>query len=301
MCLVVAVSFSGCSSPSQFRPLTETRVTLNQPGRIGVVAFSSASEINVVMPVNKQEATRAASASIRFMTTADFKSWAPGTGGDPLYAAILLTLPVTFPIISAVTGSVNLAQSWVRAENESQLAPSRDILQNAVAGVRLETRERDRILAALQAETNQPFTVIDDATLRAVDPTLGERAWHNAAGLNAKARTALARRGLDRVLEIRVHAPALIARSSFDQHLALNTQVRVRLVSLPDGKELYCRDANFFGAPRPYSEWSAGGAALVHAEIEHCIETTSRIGMEGLLPTTTQAPGFAGQVATMSR
>lgn len=295
--------FSGCVStpPSTVTsgPLVETRVDLRHSGRVAVVAFSSAAEVNVLMPSNKSEAVRHATDGFQLMAARDAATVA-AMFGYPLAGPAFFTIPVVVPTIAAVAGGIDTLQSWVRAESEHNLAPSREALQAAVAGVRLETLVRDRILAELRGETKQPLVLIDDATLREINPRLSERAWRNDAGLSLKARQALAARGLHRVLEIKVHAPALVAPSPLDRDLALSAQVRVRLVTVPEGIELYRRETNYFGAARPYPEWAANGAALVRAELGRCIDTATVKATDGLVHHRAAKPA-AVQFAVASR
>lgn len=297
-----ALVFSGCVSTPSFvtsGPLLETRVDLRHAGRVAVVAFSSAAEVNVVMPSNKTEAVRQATDGFQFLSGIEAQSIA-ASFGYPLAGPALFSVPVVVPAIAATVGGVDALQSWVRAESEHQLAPSRAALQAAVAGIRLETLVRDRLLSELRGETKQPLVLIDDATLREIDPRLAERAWRNDAGLSTKARQALAARGLHRVLEIKVHAPALVAPSPLSRDLALNAQVRVRLVSLPDGIELYRRESNYFGTARPYPEWAVHGATLVRAELENCVATATMKTSAGLVHPRSPRPTH-GQLALATR
>ncbi len=283
--LASALALSGCAStPSAVTsgPLRETRVDLRHSGQVAVVAFSSATEINVLMPSNKAEAVRHATDGFQFLNGLEARAIA-ATFGYPLAGPAFFSVPVVVPALAAVVGGVDALQSWVRAEPEHKLAPARDALQAAVAGIRLETLVRDRLLTELRGETKQPLVLIDDATLRELDPRLSERAWRNDAGLSQKARRALAARGLQRVLEIKVHAPALVAPSPLNRDLALNAQVRVRLVSVPDGTELYRRETNYFGTAHPYPDWTANGAALVRTEIERCLDTATLRAAGGLV------------------
>lgn len=294
--------FSGCVStpPSTVTsgPLLETRVDLRHSGRLAVVAFSSAAEVNVLMPSNKTEAVRHATDGFRLLSGPEAATIAASLG-YPLAGPAFFTVPVVVPVIAAVVGGIDTLQSWARAEPEHKLAPSREALQAAVAGIRLETLVRDRLLTELRGETRQPLVLIDDATLRAIDPRLAERAWRNDAGLSLKARQALAARGLHRVLEIKVHAPALVAPSPRSRDLALNAHVRVRLVSLPDGIELYRREANHFGAARPYTEWAAHGAALVRTELARCLDAATEKTASGLVHHRSAAPA-RGQLAIVT-
>ncbi len=298
-----ALVFSGCVStpPSTVTsgPLVETRVDLRQSGRVAVVAFSSAAQVNILMPANKTEAVRHASDSFRLLSGPEVAT-IPASLGYPLAGPAFFTFPIVVPAFAAVAGSIDTLQSWARAEPEHKLAPTREALQAAVAGIRLETLVRDRMLTELRGETKQPLVLIDDANLREIDPRLSERAWRNDAGLSTKARQALAARGLHRVLEIKVHAPALVAPSPLDRDLALTAQVRVRLVSLPDGRELYRREANYFGTPRPYTEWAAHGAALVSAELARCLDATTEKTAPGLVHLRS-APAAPAQFAVATR
>lgn len=297
-----ALAFSGCvSTPSTVTsgPLLETRVDLRHSGRVAVVAFSNAAEVNVLMPSNKTGAVRHATDGFQLLSSPEAISIA-ASFGYPLAGAAFFTVPVVVPTIAAVASSIDTLQSWIRAEPEHKLAPSREALQAAVAGIRLEALVRDRLLAELRGETQQPLVLIDDATLREIDPRLSERAWRNDAGLNAKARQALAARGLQRVLEIKVHAPALVAPSPLSRNLALNAQVRVRLVSLPDGIELYRRESNYFGEARPYTEWAAHGAALVRTELARCLDAATEKTAPGLVHHRSASPA-RGQLAVVTR
>lgn len=296
-----ALAFSGCAStPSTVTsgPLVETRVDLRHSGRVAVVAFSSAAEVNVMMPSNKTEAVRDATDGFQLLSGPEAISIAAAFG-YPLAGAAFFTVPVVVPAIAAVASSIDTLQSWIRAEPEHKLAPTREALQAAVAGIRLETLVRDRLLTELRGETKQPLVLIDDATLREIDPRLSERAWRNDAGLSTKARQALAARGLHRVLEIKVHAPALVAPSPLSRDLALNAQVRVRLVTVPEGIELYRRESNYFGTARPYPEWAANGAALVRTELARCLDATTEKTAPGLVHHRSATPA-RGQLAVVT-
>lgn len=264
-------------------PLPETELDLAEiRGRMGVVAFSSAAEVSLVMPARPAEAARDATDAIRLMTESEFRGLARTMSDVPLGGAATLGTALLFPAIAALTGATNAAQSWLRAPRASEVEPSREALQAAVAGVQLEILVRDEIIAALEGKTRHPLRVIERATLHRIDPGLKQRAWRNDAGLSTKARQALCNRGLQRLLEVRVHAPALVARDSLSSELVLSAQVRVRILTLPQGMELYRRELKFFSETHPHAQWAANGGARVRDEIMRCVTTTSQLGIAGL-------------------
>ncbi len=95
-----------------------------------------------------------------------------------------------------------------------------------------------------------------------------------------------------------MHAPALGAPSALSPDLTLSAQVRVRLVSLPAGTELYRRESSYFSARRPYPEWARDGGALVHEEILRCVEESVRHGTSGFGPAR---PGPSDRLARVSQ
>lgn len=76
--------------------------------------------------------------------------------------------------------------------------------------------------------------------------------------------------------------------------------MRVRLVSLPDGIELYRRETNYFGETHPYPEWAARGAALVRTEIARCIDAATEKTTPGLVHHRPPASTH-GQFAVVTR
>lgn len=100
----------------------------------------------------------------------------------------------------------------------------------------------------------------------------------------------LAGYGFDSVLEIEMLSLGLAGPYAVDPPLSVVVIVEARLISLPNGDELYRRSWAYTGRPRRFFGWVAGDARLFRDELDQAYGQLARQIVFGLLLADLAAP-----------
>lgn len=297
--LIAAASLAGCAnSPGPVsRPLRERLLVPAQLGPVGVVSFSSAETIAVVMPQSRREAVESALDSARFIKRREFDTVARSVSGVPMGGAVVLAAPVVVPLFSTVRAGVGAAYNYVAAEPEARLAQPREVLVAASSHIPLERQLREQLVDVLGAQSPLRVVNVDNALVRHAEPRLREHAWRHDAEIGAKTLAALEKRGIRTALELRLQSPALIGAGALSPELAFTARIRIRLVDTATGQELYRDSFEYRGAPRSYATWASDGGSLLREETARCVSAVGTRATGGIAARC--APRAAGGLASV--
>lgn len=295
LALLTAGSFAGCANGPAARPLRERLLVPAQLGPAAVVSFSNADTIAVVMPQNRQEAATRALDSARFLKDRDLATVGRAFAGVPLGGAVALAVPVLTPVLTTVSAGAEAAYNYVAAEPESRLAPPRAALITATEHLPLERQLREHLADVLATQSPLRLVAVDESLVRHAEPRLREHAWRHDAAIGTKTLVALQQRGIRTAIELRLQSPALIGATPLSPELAFTARIRLRLVDVATGQELYRDSFEYRGEARPYPTWAADDGALLIEETRRCVAAAGSRAVNGIAARSVARPvgGFA--------
>jgi hypothetical protein len=78
----------------------------------------------------------------------------------------------------------------------------------------------------------------------------------------------LASQGIDTLLEIQLLYPALNGEGTMNPPMVFSTEVRVRLMRVRDGDDLYSFSMKYRSSERKFTDWAANNARGLHDELD---------------------------------
>ena len=78
------------------------------------------------------------------------------------------------------------------------------------------------------------------------------------------------------MLEIKSYQPGLLGPETMNPRLAVNVDVRVRLLDAATGREIYYDYLQYRGPKRQFAEWAANNAEPLRDELASCCRTLSQ-------------------------
>jgi hypothetical protein len=179
--------------------------------------------------------------------------------GCGLAALVFLALIVTTATIGGMAGGVVGA---VKAEPAKKVDEAENIINAAIAKLKIQETLRDHVLKEAQQETHKHFTIVEGYGPASVDQTL--------------AYGHLADKGFDMILQISVMRFGLTGEWVVNPPLQLKMVVQVKVIQARDDKELYSDIFQYSGESRKFSEWCADNAQALQGEFERCYSTLAK-------------------------
>lgn len=263
--------FTGCQS----HPVRAPFGAHQDVGRLAVVTFSNAPKVSFQVPGGRGEIWREPVAL----------EFGPPSG-DALRAVVAYTAPHGPQAIAVGTVAVGLSPlvlagtavaahevrrfyGAVVADSDGAVARARAALAQASPAGDFERRLGASVLA--HARRARPATR-PLALARPVLPLSASRKGQVSPGHVTEADySGLAARGIDTVLEIKIHEPRLSGADRINPALALSFHARVRIVSARDGRELYYDYLEYRGEGRTFVAWAEHDARAFRAEIDRAV------------------------------
>jgi hypothetical protein len=238
--LLVAV---GCAH----RPPIPSKLELGprtEFGTVAVAAHATKDPRRLSGPMTRGEG--AAWRAFEYSATAIYVGAGAGAGGGLFLA--LFTLPVTVTV-GGVVGAI-------QGTSASAVQTARAPVERALLEADVPRKLRDRVVA-LGAERTSETLVAVAAEDRGVD----------SMPLSGAARTLLELR----LVEVRLVRPQP-GDMQKDPPLTFGVKVRLRLIGLADGRELFARDVDSAETTRVFSSWIEDDAREFRAALAEAIE-----------------------------
>ena len=166
---------------------------------------------------------------------------------------VMLALTTTAATVGGMAGAVVGA---VKAEPAKKVDEAENIINSAVAKLRIQETLRDHVVKEAQKEERGCFTVLEGYGPTSIDQKVSYR--H------------LTERGFDTILQISVIRFGLIGKWELNPPLQLEMVVQVKVIQARDDKELYSDIFQYTGESRKFSEWCAENAQALQDEFERC-------------------------------
>lgn len=255
---LAAFTAGGCVSQPELRP--PDSALRDHLGRIGVVTFSNTQRVRLQVPDSKSDLEQE-TPSFQVVTPRMVAQKIGPVGGGPEAAvagALCIATPIVVMAIAPFAQKLRRAYGLVVADTAPAVAAARATLDATVAGTRFEEQLRAQVLADLQRKASPVSVTVASGRDGAADQY-----------------TALARRGIDTVLEIAIYEPSLEGREGINPGLGLTVDVRVRLIMTQGGQELYYDYLEYRGSKHRFTVWAANDAQPFRDELARCIARLS--------------------------
>ena len=275
---IVAVAITsvlaGCVSSSLDYPVAPDRRP--EVGQVAVVAFANAP-FRVQRPYTKTEIMQEPQSleliSPSAETYRDVIVQAAQFGPQAIGAATAAVAASPFVLVgtAAVAHEVRRVYGAVIADTDQAVAKADATFARVLQNGEFERRLGDTVRATLPQPANGAAV---DAPERLVAPrdSMPVRTY-DSPGMTAESDYShLSTRGIDTVLELKVHEPQLTGSESINPGLGFSVHVRARLISTRTGRELYYDYLEFQGERRTFVQWAADDARAFRGEINRAID-----------------------------
>jgi hypothetical protein len=255
----------GCATISPPLPAPLPPEMRAQLGRVGVVSgrFAPATDVDVPTAGKLRGAAKGAAVGVLgAIVGAGWMALAFGScsgSGCELAAVIGLGVLVGAAALEAVTGAVVGA---VTAESAAKVRAAEAGLQHALAELKVQETQRDRLLTVARDETR--LDLVPGGDLGPTDPDVDVD------------YQPLAAQGIDTILEVSVTRLGLTGDQGLNPPLALSMTTRIRLIRSGDGAELYREELSHRSGSRKFVEWAANDARAFHESMDAAYTDVSR-------------------------
>ena len=270
----IASVLAGCVSPSSDYPV----VPENRPdvGQVAVVAFSNAP-FRVQRPYTKTEIMQEPQSheliSPSAETYRDVIAHSVQFGPQAVGAATAAVAASPFVLIgtAAVAHEVRRIYGSVIADTDQAVEKAEVTFARVLQNGEFERRLGDSVRATLPRAADGAAVDGSERTVAPRDPSAVRS--YDAPGMTSESDYShLSARGIDTVLELKVHEPQLTGSESINPGLGFSVHVRARLISTRTGREFYYDYLEFQGERRTFVQWAAEDARAFRGEINRAID-----------------------------
>jgi hypothetical protein len=221
-------------------------------GLIGVTGARYVPRVEVKTPSKGAEEGAKDGAKVGALTPLALSFEAMQGCGDP-YCLLLPFAGLALAPVGAVVGSVGGAITADTAENVT----AREVkVKNALAKLRMQENIHEKLVSRLSELKSFPFAIIYEA-----GPAIeGEKADYRQFKSS----------GISSVNEIDVRKLTLSGRGKVRPDLYVQLEVQVRVISLTDDTEIFCKIYTCSSKDAKFEVWAAEDAKTFREEIESC-------------------------------